>query len=55
MSESEVLTRVESGVGRITLNRPKALHALNRAMFDKAMHETQLLIVYYNLKNSTNQ
>lgn len=30
--ESEVLTRVESGVGRITLNRPKALHALNRAM-----------------------
>lgn len=28
----EVLTRVESGVGRITLNRPKALHALNRAM-----------------------
>ena len=32
MSESEVLTRVESGVGRITLNRPKALHALNRAM-----------------------
>ena len=32
MSESEVLIRVESGVGRITLNRPKALHALNRAM-----------------------
>jgi enoyl-CoA hydratase len=32
MSESEVLTRVEFGVGRITLNRPKALHALNRAM-----------------------
>jgi len=32
MSESEVLTRVDSGVGRITLNRPKALHALNRAM-----------------------
>ena len=31
-AESEVLTRVESGVGRITLNRPKALHALNRAM-----------------------
>ncbi len=30
--ESEVLTRVESGVGRITLNRPRALHALNRAM-----------------------
>ncbi len=32
MSEPEVLTRVESGVGRITLNRPKALHALNRGM-----------------------
>ena len=32
MSESEVLTRVDSGVGRITLNRPKALHALNRTM-----------------------
>jgi enoyl-CoA hydratase len=31
-SEPEILTRVESGVGRITLNRPKALHALNRAM-----------------------
>ncbi|MFJ6023840.1 enoyl-CoA hydratase/isomerase family protein [Brevundimonas sp. NPDC092305] len=30
--ESEVLVRVEAGVGRITLNRPKALHALNRAM-----------------------
>ncbi|RZJ90522.1 MAG: enoyl-CoA hydratase/isomerase family protein, partial [Brevundimonas sp.] len=28
----EVLTHVEHGVGRITLNRPKALHALNRAM-----------------------
>lgn len=32
MSESEVLTRAEDGVGRITLNRPKALHALNRGM-----------------------
>lgn len=30
-------------------------NALTRAMFDKAMHETQLLITYYNLKNSTNQ
>jgi enoyl-CoA hydratase len=32
--EPEVLTRVESGVGRITLNRPKALHALNHPMCD---------------------
>ncbi|KQW83715.1 enoyl-CoA hydratase/isomerase family protein [Brevundimonas sp. Root1279] len=30
--EPEILARIESGVGRITLNRPKALHALNRAM-----------------------
>lgn len=30
--EPEILTRVESGVGRITLNRPRALHALNRPM-----------------------
>jgi enoyl-CoA hydratase len=28
----DVLTRIEGGVGRITLNRPKALHALNTAM-----------------------
>ncbi len=32
VSEAEVITRVESGVGRITLNRPKAIHALNRGM-----------------------
>jgi enoyl-CoA hydratase len=32
MSDSEVLARVESGVGRLTLNRPRALHALNRGM-----------------------
>lgn len=31
-SEPEVLTRVEGGVGRITLNRPRALHALNLGM-----------------------
>lgn len=32
MSEAEVITRIEGSVGRITLNRPKALHALNLAM-----------------------
>lgn len=32
MSEAEILARVEGAVGRITLNRPKALHALNSAM-----------------------
>lgn len=32
MSELEIIARVENGVGRITLNRPKAIHALNRAM-----------------------
>jgi len=32
--EPEVLARVQSGLGRLTLNRPKALHALNRAMCD---------------------
>lgn len=31
-NEPEVLTRVEGGVGRITLNRPRALHALNLGM-----------------------
>ncbi|MBI5941946.1 MAG: enoyl-CoA hydratase/isomerase family protein [Caulobacterales bacterium] len=30
--DPEVLCRVESGVGRITLNRPKALHALTQTM-----------------------
>lgn len=39
--EPEVLARVESGVGRLTLNRPKALHALNRAMCE-AMIEALL-------------
>ncbi|MDY6922453.1 MAG: enoyl-CoA hydratase/isomerase family protein [Pseudomonadota bacterium] len=33
-SEPEVLVRVSSGLGRLTLNRPKALHALNRVMCD---------------------
>ena len=31
-AEPPVLTRIEGGVGRITLNRPKALHALTREM-----------------------
>lgn len=41
MSEAEVLTRIERRVGRITLNRPKALHALNLAMC-QAMTEALL-------------
>jgi enoyl-CoA hydratase len=32
MENPEVLVSIQSGVGRLTLNRPKALHALNRAM-----------------------
>jgi enoyl-CoA hydratase len=40
-TEPEILTRVASGVGIITLNRPRALHALNRAMCD-AMIEALL-------------
>ncbi|MGA0608527.1 enoyl-CoA hydratase/isomerase family protein [Phenylobacterium sp. VNQ135] len=32
MSEPEVITRVEGRVGRITLNRPQALHALTTRM-----------------------
>lgn len=32
MSEPEVLTHIDGSVGRITLNRPRALHALNLAM-----------------------
>ena len=39
--EAEVITRVENGVGRITLNRPKAIHALNRGMCE-AMIEALL-------------
>ena len=41
MSEAEVITRIEGSVGRITLNRPKAIHALNRSMCD-AMIEALL-------------
>ena len=32
MTEAEILTRVEGSVGRLTLNRPRALHALNLSM-----------------------
>ena len=32
MSDAEIITRIQNGVGRITLNRPRAIHALNRAM-----------------------
>ena len=31
-AEPEVLIRIEGAVGRITLNRPKALHALTTNM-----------------------
>ena len=41
MSEAEVITRIEGSVGRITLNRPKALHALNLGMCE-AMTEALL-------------
>lgn len=37
----DVITRIEGAVGRITLNRPKALHALNTAMCE-AMIEALL-------------
>jgi enoyl-CoA hydratase len=44
-SEPEVLTRIENGptggIGRITLNRPRAIHALNHAMCE-AMTEALL-------------
>ncbi len=43
MTEAEVLTRVENGLGRITLNRPKSLHALNLGMCE-AM--TQALVAW---------
>ena len=39
--ETEILTSIENGVGRLTLNRPKALHALNRGMCE-AMTEALL-------------
>ena len=32
IAEPDVITRIEGRVGRITLNRPRALHALNHAM-----------------------
>lgn len=41
MSEPEILTRIEAGVGIITLNRPKVIHALNKAMCE-AMTEALL-------------
>lgn len=41
MSEAEVLTRIEGGVGILSLNRPRAIHALNlnmvRMMVDALM------------------
>ncbi|CAN5289346.1 enoyl-CoA hydratase/isomerase family protein [soil metagenome] len=43
LSEPEVLTRVDGSVGHITLNRPRALHALNLVMCE-AM--TQALLAW---------
>jgi enoyl-CoA hydratase len=43
LSDPEVLTRIDGSVGHITLNRPKALHALNLAMCE-AM--TQALLAW---------
>jgi len=42
MTEPEVLCRVESGVGRITLNRPKALHALTHGMCEAMIEALQV-------------
>ena len=41
--EPEILARIQSGLGRITLNRPRAIHALNKGMCD-AM--TQALLAW---------
>jgi enoyl-CoA hydratase len=41
--EPEVITRIEGAVGRITLNRPQALHALNTRMIGLM---TQVLLVW---------
>jgi enoyl-CoA hydratase/carnithine racemase len=43
MSEAPVLARVENGLGRLTLNRPKALHALNT---DMCLLMTQALLAW---------
>lgn len=40
--QPEVLCRVESGVGRITLNRPKALHALTQTMCEDMVDALQV-------------
>jgi enoyl-CoA hydratase len=45
MSEAPVQIRVENGLGRLTLNRPKALHALNTEM---CLLMTQALLDWRN-------
>jgi enoyl-CoA hydratase len=34
-ASGEVLSRVEGGVGFVTLNRPKAINSLNQSMVDE--------------------
>lgn len=43
VATAEVLTRIEGAAGRITLNRPKALHALTRSMCEAI---TQALLAW---------
>ena len=35
----DILVRTEGGMGVLSLNRPKAIHALNRAMVDGMLPE----------------
>ena len=41
----DILVRIEGGMGVLSLNRPKAIHALNRAMVDGM---TEALLAWRN-------